>query len=85
MFTLIQRLILFLYQAVIGTMNKFIEYRCDLFAVQIGLGENLAYFLNTYVQDQDTRQRSLRDILYASHPATYKRVLKLEERTAINL
>lgn len=84
-FTLIQRLILFLYQAVIGTMNKFIEYRCDRFAAQIGLGQNLAYFLSTYVQDQDTRQRSLRDILYASHPATYKRVLKLEERTAMNL
>ena len=77
----LQYIVLFLYQAIIGTVNKFIEYRCDRFAAQIGLGQNLAYFLNTYVQDQDARQRSLRDILYASHPATYKRVLKLEEHT----
>lgn len=79
LFRVLQHIVLFLYQAIIGTINKTIEYRCDRFAAQIGLGQNLAYFLDTYVQDQDSRQRSIRDILYDSHPATYKRVLKLDE------
>lgn len=79
LFRIVQHIILFVYQTVIGTINKHTEYRCDRFAACIGLGHNLAYFLSTYVQDQDSRQRSLRDILYDSHPATYKRILRLEE------
>ena len=79
LFRVIQHIVLFAYQAIIGSINKMVEYRCDGFAARIGLGQNLAYFLSTYVGDQDSRQRSLREILYDSHPATYKRVLRLEE------
>ena len=77
-FRILQHIVLFAYQGTIGTINKMIEYRCDGFAASIGLGQNLAYFLSTYVGDQDARQRTLREILYDSHPATYKRVLRLE-------
>lgn len=82
LFRAAQHIVLFIYQAIIGTVNKLTEYRCDRFAARVGLGQNLAYFLSTYVQDQNSRQQSLREILYDSHPATYKRVLKLEEHNS---
>ncbi len=76
-FNLIQRIILFFYQTIMGLVSRKCEYRADSYAVTLGYALELNYFLSRFVEEQDGRQRTLSDILYATHPATYKRIQRI--------
>lgn len=76
-FNLIQRIILFFYQTIMGLVSRNCEYRADSYAVKLGYGLELNYFLSRFVEEQGGRQRTLSDILYATHPATYKRIQRI--------
>lgn len=80
MFTVMQYLLLFLYQVLIGIASRACEFRSDRFSCELGYGPQLSYFLTRYIEGQETCQKTLNEILYASHPATYKRVLRIEQR-----
>ena len=77
-FTLAQHLILFFYQITIGFINRSIEFRCDKFSCQLGYASELNYFLTRFIEGQETYPKSLNKILYSSHPATNKRVIRIE-------
>lgn len=78
-FELMQRFVLFVYQTIMGIVSRKNEYRADQYACSLGYGIQLKYFLSRFMEGQDRRQRALRDILYASHPATYKRIERIEQ------
>lgn len=78
-FEVIQRGVLFIYQAAIGAISRRFEYRADQFAVELGFGKQLAYFLDRFVGQQDNRRKSLNEILYASHPASYLRIQRIKQ------
>lgn len=78
-FTVIQHLVLFIYQTVMGLVSRRCEFRADKYSVQLGYGSQLSYFLTRFAVGQEPRQKTLNEILYASHPAAYKRVQKIEQ------
>lgn len=80
MFTAIQYLLLFLYQILMGVASRACEFRSDRFSCELGYGPQLSYFLTRFIEGQETRQKTLNEILYASHPATYKRILRIEQQ-----
>ena len=78
-FTLIQHGVLFLYQTVMGFINRGCEYRADRYSCQLGYGPQLSYFLTRFIEGGESRTRSLTEIIYSTHPATYKRTLRIEQ------
>lgn len=80
LFEIIQYGVLFVYQAIMAAVSRSFEYRADQLPVDIGLGNQLAYFLNRFATVQGNQMRSLSEILYATHPAAYLRVQKINER-----
>lgn len=79
MFTAIQYLILFLYKILMGIASRKCEFRSDRLSCKLGYGPELRYFLTRFIEGQETRQKTLNELLYASHPATYKRILRIEQ------
>lgn len=79
MFELMQRFVLFAYQAIMGVVSRNSEFRADRYACSLGYGSQLNYFLSRFMEGQDSRKRTLRDILYAAHPDTYKRIERIEQ------
>ena len=53
------------------------EYRSDLYSARLGYGLQLAHFLS-YAAVESNRQLTLTEALYRTHPATPKRVARLE-------
>lgn len=84
LFSVFQYLILFIYQVAMGIASRACEFRSDRFSCELGYGAQLSYFLTRFIEGQETRQKSLNEILYASHPATYKRVLRIEQHSRDN-
>lgn len=84
LFEIIQHGALFVYQAIMAAVSRSFEYRADQLPVDIGLGNQLAYFLNRFATSQRYQIKSLSEILYASHPAAYSRVQKINERQLKN-
>lgn len=78
-FTALQHFVLFIYRAVMGLIGRGCEFRADKYSVQLGYGPELRYFLTRFAEGQESRQRTLNEILYASHPAAYKRVQRIEQ------
>lgn len=78
-FTLIQRAVLFVYQAVMACVSRRCEYRADRYSCQLGYGPQLSYFLQRFVEIQETGSKSLQDVIYASHPAAHKRIMRIEQ------
>ena len=80
-FRVLQYSVLFVYKAVMGIASRGSEFRADRFSCRLGAeyGAALSYFLTRFVEPQQNQQRSLTDILYASHPAAYKRVQRIEQ------
>lgn len=76
-FELLQKFVLFIYQAVMGIVSRGNEFRADRYACSLGYGTQLKYFLSRFVSEQGGR--TIRDILYASHPDTYKRIARIEQ------
>ena len=64
---------------VMGIVSRGNEFRADRYACSLGYGTQLKYFLSRFMDGQDGRTRTIRDILYASHPDTYKRMEKIEQ------
>lgn len=79
-FTLMQRVVLFVYQAVMACVSRQCEYRADRYSCELGYASQLSYFLQRFVESQETGPRSLREVIYASHPATYKRIKRIEQQ-----
>lgn len=83
LFELIQYGALFTYQVTIAAVSRQFEYRADGYAVDLGFGTQLTYFLNRFASSQDGRRKSLSEILYASHPATHLRIQKINQRQIV--
>lgn len=77
-FTGLQHIILFVYQITVGMISHNMEYSADRFAVKLNFGSELKFFLNRFSLE-DGGPKTLRDMMYASHPATIKRIKKIEQ------
>lgn len=78
-FNLLQRGVVFIYQTAMGFVNRACEYRADRYSCRLGYGHQLSYFLTRFVQASEGRQKTLAEVIYATHPATHKRVLRIEQ------
>lgn len=76
-FSLFQKGIVILYRAVASCLSRAAEYRSDLYSAQLGYGLQLAHFLS-YAVPESHRQLTLTAALYRTHPATPKRIARLE-------
>ena len=76
-FSLLQRLIVFIYQSINGLISRASEYRADKFSSSLGYGVQLAHFLS--IAGPEPRQLTLTDVLYRSHPPTELRIYRLEQ------
>ena len=83
LFEAAQHGVLFVYQVVMGFVSRSAEYRADQYSVELGYGTQLEYFLDRFVDDGEYRKKSLREILYAPHPATYNRIQKIRQLNKI--
>lgn len=79
LFTVLQHGVLFAYGTAMGAISRRCEFRADLYSCQLGYGPQLSYFLTRFADGQETRQRTLSEILYASHPSACKRVMRIEQ------
>jgi len=79
LFTIMQHVIVFIYQATMGVISRSCEYRADRYAAELGYGPQLIYFLSRFVNDDG--QQSLPELIYNSHPATYRRLYRLNQIT----
>lgn len=77
-FSIFQRIIIFVYQTVSGMISRASEYRADQYSSSFGYGLQLAHFLS--IADSEPHQLTLTDILYRSHPPTEKRIYRLEQQ-----
>lgn len=77
-FSIFQRIIIFVYQTVGGMISRASEYRADQFSSSLGYGLQLAHFLS--IADSEPHQLTLTDVLYRSHPPTEKRIYRLEQQ-----
>ncbi len=82
-FHVLQYLVLCIYQAVMAIVSRGSEFRADSYSVTLGYGTQLSYFLSRFVEGQENRQKSLSDILYDSHPTTYKRIQRIEQQISM--
>lgn len=74
-----QYLSLFIYQITVGMISRNMEYSADRFATkELNFGNELSFFLNRFSLE-DGEPKTFRDIMYASHPASNKRIKKIEE------
>ena len=78
-FTAAQHLLLFIYRSVMGLIGRSCEYRADSYNCQLGYALQLCYYLTRFARDEAFRQKSLREIVYASHPAPSERILRIEQ------
>lgn len=76
-FSLLQKGIVVIYRAVASGLSRAAEYRSDLYSARLGYGLQLAHFLS-YATVESNRQLTLTEALYRTHPATPKRVARLE-------
>ncbi len=81
LFRLLQYAVLFIYQTVLGIVSREFEYRADMYACILGYEPQLKHFLTMYAAPQERRQKTLTELLYASHPPAYKRIMKMELNT----
>lgn len=77
-FTGFQHIFLFIYQITVGMISRNMEYSADHFAAKMNFGNELAFFLSRFSLE-DGAPKTLRDIMYASHPTSNKRIKKIEE------
>ncbi len=77
-----QKVIVVTFQIIIGIVSRRSEYRADNYAVQLGYGLQLQYFLSRFVSIEQQRKRTLQDVLYDTHPAPEKRIAKLQKEIA---
>lgn len=73
----IQYIIYFIYRIIESAISRKCEYRADHYAVELGYGYQLSYFLQMYVGNYPVHRLS--DLLYSSHPQTDKRIAHIEE------
>lgn len=78
-FRLLQRMVLAIYRIAMGILSKRCELRADNMACQLGYGMQLKYFLQIYLAPQNVQQRSIRELIYDSHPDTYKRIARIDK------
>ena len=78
-FHALQHFILFIYKMVLGVVSRRCEYRADRYACILGYGIQLKYFLTTFIEPQSDRQKSLTKLIYDSHPAIYKRIMRIDQ------
>ena len=76
-FSLFQKGIVVIYHTLSGCLSRAAEFRSDWYSAKLGYGLQLAHFLS-YAASEPPRQKTLTEALYHSHPATEKRVARLE-------
>lgn len=80
-----QRILVAIYQALMGIASRRAEFRADAFSKNLGYGTQLAYFLEHFIVPLDSGKATLREILYATHPEPHKRIEKLLESKELQL
>lgn len=76
-FSLLQTGMFFIYKSLSGILSRGCEYRADKYAVEVGYGTQLKYFLQRFsVRPQE---RSLRNVIYSTHPSSSKRIYRIEK------
>lgn len=78
-FGFVQRILVFVYQTVMGIVSRGSEFKADKYSCQLGYGPQLGYFLTRFFAGQESRAITLNEILYASHPNIQKRVMRIEQ------
>lgn len=78
-FTLLQRVVLFVYRVVMACVSRRCEYRADRYSCELGYAPQLSFFLQRFVESQETGPKSLQEVIYSSHPPTHKRILRIEQ------
>lgn len=81
-FSGIQKIIVVIFQVIIGIISRHSEYRADNYAVQLGYGLQLQYFLNRFTSTEEQSKRTLQDVLYDTHPAPEQRITKIQKEIA---
>lgn len=80
-----QHIVLFIYQITLGFVSRSMEYSADRFAAKkLDFGNELSFFLNRFAIE-DGYPKTIRDIMYASHPPVYKRIKNIEQYDYITL
>lgn len=80
-FNLLQRGIVFMYKSLMALGSRGCEYRADRYATDLGYGMQLKYYLSRFASGDEQRKKSLSDIIYSTHPASHKRIYRIEQRT----
>lgn len=73
----IQYLVVIVMQSFMSILSRTSEYRADNYACKLGYAYELEYFLERFL-DSRQRQRTLQEVLYATHPPTSKRIARVE-------
>ena len=76
-FNFLQKGIVIIGRVLISCLSCSAEYRSDRYSSQLGYGVQLAHFL-LYAASESHRQMTLAEALYRTHPATPRRVARLE-------
>ncbi len=77
MFNFFQKSIVLICRVLMSCSSRASEFRADRYSAQLGYGVQLAHFL-TYAAPESHRQLTLTEALYRTHPATPRRVARLE-------
>lgn len=78
-----QRIILFLYQIVMGAVSRRFEFRADRYSCKLGYALQLKYFLSRFVVNEENKPKTLTEIIYDSHPPIYKRIRRIEKYQSV--
>lgn len=65
-------------EAIIACVSRQSEFKADEFAFLLGYGRYLCLFLEKYDCKINYHPRSIEEIMYSSHPDTYKRISRLK-------
>ena len=77
-FSLIQKVIVLVYRTLLSLVSRHAEYRSDRYACRLGYGLQLAHFLE--IAGVESRQLTISEAMYRSHPPAQRRIARLEEQ-----
>ena len=77
LFSLLQRVIVGVYQAALGLFSRHAEFCADRYVCRLGYGMQLIHFLS-FAAPEQARQYTLREALYRSRPEPKRRIARME-------
>lgn len=77
-FDLLQYGVVAIYRSLLSLASRHAEYRSDKYSCMLGYGVQLSHFL-ALAELNGQRQLTLTEVMYRSHPPTFKRIARLEK------